>query len=236
MIKTIILCISIMAFAAVLLPGQLYKFSLLELGSAFTLFRSAVYIGIASLVLVLIQWVFLRKTVSKYYVSASVLFACVAIAIPVIMMNQAKQVPPIHDITSDINNPPKFDKIAELRANAPNPLGYEGGEVSKQQLEAYPQIITQYFNHDVKTVMQESEKALDELGLELVSVDYDKQIIEAYEQTFWFGFIDDVILRFDVQDGKTTLDIRSKSRVGRSDLGVNAKRIERIFAKLESLK
>jgi uncharacterized protein (DUF1499 family) len=44
------------------------------------------------------------------------------------------------------------------------------------------------------------------------------------------GFKDDVIIRIMAQDKMSNIDIRSVSRVGKSDLGANAKRI-RIFLK-----
>ncbi len=47
-------------------------------------------------------------------------------------------------------------------------------------------------------------------------------------ETFWFGFKDDVVIRVrPVADGGSSrIDVRSISRVGLSDLGANAKRIE----------
>ena len=65
------------------------------------------------------------------------------------------------------------------------------------------------------------------MGLEIISVDFEAGRLEAVETSFWFGFKDDIVVR--VQEAPNAngvrIDIRSKSRVGQSDLGVNAKRV-----------
>ena len=50
--------------------------------------------------------------------------------------------------------------------------------------------------------------------------------IEATATTRWFGFKDDIVIRISAAGGGSRIDVRSKSRVGRSDLGANAKRIQ----------
>jgi uncharacterized protein (DUF1499 family) len=68
-------------------------------------------------------------------------------------------------------------------------------------------------------------KAVNELGWEIASQDPQKGLIEATDTTFWFGFKDDVVIRIKPQDNGSRVDIRSVSRVGRSDVGTNAARI-----------
>lgn len=45
-------------------------------------------------------------------------------------MSKASAVPPIHDITTDVTNPPEFVAITPLCEGAPNSIAYEGGEVT----------------------------------------------------------------------------------------------------------
>jgi uncharacterized protein (DUF1499 family) len=68
---------------------------------------------------------------------------------------------------------------------------------------------------------------LEDMGLEIVGVEEDRGLLEATDTTFWFGFKDDVVVRIRAQeDGSGShVDVRSVSRVGTSDLGVNARRI-----------
>jgi uncharacterized protein (DUF1499 family) len=56
--------------------------------------------------------------------------------------------------------------------------------------------------------------------------------IEATEKLPWFGFKDDVIHRFTETDEGTRVDMRSKSRIGRGDIGVNADRIDNFLRDL----
>lgn len=60
---------------------------------------------------------------------------------------------------------------------------------------------------------------------EIAEADLNEGRIEATEKLPWFGFRDDVVIRIEPDNGFTRFDMRSKSRIGRGDLGVNAKRI-----------
>jgi uncharacterized protein (DUF1499 family) len=64
------------------------------------------------------------------------------------------------------------------------------------------------------------------MGWEIAEADAAAGRIEATDTTFWFGFKDDVVIRIrPAEDGGSIVDIRSKSRVGMSDVGANAARI-----------
>jgi fatty-acyl-CoA synthase len=53
-------------------------------------------------------------------------------------------------------------------------------------------------------------------------------MVEATAESTWFGFKDDVVVRM----GPTRTDVRSISRVGVSDLGMNCKRVTEIVEAL----
>ena len=63
------------------------------------------------------------------------------------------------------------------------------------------------------------------MGWEIFATDENKQIIEAIDVTPLFRFKDDIVIRVTSTDTGSRIDIRSQSRVGRSDLGKNASRI-----------
>ena len=79
-----------------------------------------------------------------------------------------------------------------------------------------------------------AKSVVEALGWELVNSDVDTGIIEATETTMLWGFKDDVVIRLTETDGKTAIDLRSVSRIGRSDLGANAKRIETFLAEFSN--
>ncbi|MBH0020070.1 DUF1499 domain-containing protein [Pseudoalteromonas arctica] len=233
--KVLVSLVSLIAFLLVILPGPLYKFGIVELGVAFTGFKFGVYAGGAALVLLIVQALFMRKTLTLSSGVIALVFSVVAIAMPLNMMNKAEGVPAIHDISTDLVNPPKFVAIAPLRANASNPVEYAGEETAVQQRKAYPELVTISFAQSKADLMTASEQAVKNLGFALVSANTATGIVEATDTTTWFGFKDDVVIRIKDEGSQRFVDIRSKSRVGRSDLGKNAERIHSIINELNSL-
>lgn len=227
--KTLVSLISLLAILLVALPGPLYKYGILELGPAFTSMRYGVYVGIAALVLLLIQVIVMRKTINWAATGVSALLAIIAVGLPISMMSKGKSVPPIHDISTDLINPPEFVAIVALRANAPNPAEYAGEETAQQQREAYPNLTTQKYFQNSEKVFAAAQAAVKDLGWELVHADKSLGIIEATDTTGWFGFKDDIVIRIRATGVQSLLDVRSKSRVGRSDLGKNAERINTLL-------
>jgi len=228
--------VCLLAILLVVLPGPLYKWQLIELGTAFTGIRYGVFAAMAGAVLLVIQAGFFRKQTNWAVFGVSCVFAAVAIVMPLSIMNKAKSVPPIHDISTDVITPPEFIAIAPLRADAPNPVEYAGEETANQQREAYPELTTQKYSNSANELFLASQDAVKALGWELVdaSVTPTYSLIEATDTTTWFGFKDDVVIRISQQDGQTLLDVRSKSRVGKSDLGKNAERITNLIEQINA--
>ena len=233
--KVLVSLVSLSAFLLVALPGPLYKYGVVDLGTAFTGFKFGVFAGIAALILLVLQILFKRKTVTLGSTIMALLLSTIAIAIPLSMLNKGKSVPPIHDISTDLVNPPEFVAIAPLRADAPNPVEYAGVEVATQQRAAYPELQTLNYTQSKSELVEATKQAIDHLGWQLVNIDADQGIIEATDRTMWFGFKDDVIVRITDNGSKRLVDIRSKSRVGGSDLGKNAERIHGFIEELDSI-
>ena len=233
--KVLVSLISLIAFLLVALPGPLYKFGVVDLGTAFTGFKFGVFAGIAALILLALQVIFKRKTVTLGSTVIALLLSAIAIAMPLSMMNKGKNVPPIHDISTDMVSPPEFVAIAPLRVDAPNPVAYDGIETAQQQHDAYPDLQTLTYMQSQPELMKATEQAVNNLGWELVNSDANKGIIEATDSTMWFGFKDDVIVRITDNGSERLVDIRSKSRVGGSDLGKNAERIGTFIDELDGI-
>ena len=233
--KVLVSIISLIAFLLVALAGPLYKYGVVELGTAFAGFKFGVYTGIAALVLFALQVILKRKTITIGSAVIAIVCSAIAIIVPISMMSKAKEVPPIHDISTDLVNPPSFVAIAPMRADAPNPVEYAGIEAAEQQREAYPELKTLTYSQSQPELVKATEQAINNLGWELVNTDADKGIIEATDTTAWFGFKDDVVVRVTDNGSERLVDIRSKSRVGGSDLGKNAARIHTLIDELDSV-
>ena len=232
--KIITLIAGILALLLLLVSGPLYQAEILGLMNAFLAMRIALIVGAVAIVLALIQVIFMRKTISWPITGVAVLCAAVAIFMPLSMMNKAKSVPPIHDITTDLVNPPKFLAILALRADAPNPAEYQGEEIASQQRSAYPELKTQKYSQTTEQVFDAALAAVKNMGLEVVTSDKTLGLIEAYDTTTWFGFVDDVVIRIQSAEQMTMLDARSKSRVGMSDIGKNAERLNNLIAGIKN--
>lgn len=140
----------------VVLPGPFYKYEVVDLQTAFSGFKFSLYAGIAALILLIIQILFKRETVS---------------------------------LSSTLT--------AEL--------------------------------------VDAAEQAANNLGWELVNVDANISIAKATDTTAWFGFKDDVLIRVTDDSNERLVDIRSKSRIGKSDLGKNAERIRSFIKELDGV-
>ena len=146
--------------------------------------------------------------------------------IPWSWKQRAEQVPPIHDISTDLSDPPAFEAILPLRVDAPNPSEYGGDSIARQQREGYPELGPLTMDAPPEAVFLRAVDAAREMEWEIVESDPDRGRIEATATTPWFGFKDDVVVRIRPEAGRSRVDVRSVSRVGRSDVGTNARRIE----------
>lgn len=144
------------------------------------------------------------------------------------------RVPVIHDITTDPDDPPAFVHLAELRAaaRAESPAEYDGLETARRQREGYPDLAPLRLTLAPGDALHRVSQAAERLGWEVQAVAPLEGRLEATATTKWFGFVDDVVVRVRGDGSGSLVDIRSKSRVGRSDLGANAARIRLFLGEL----
>ena len=145
----------------------------------------------------------------------------------------AGSVPAIHNISTDVVEPPAFNKIVAIReAEGANPLVYEAEVLAAPQKAAYPYVKPLVSGDSPTAMFTKAVTVIESMGMELVSADQSNGLLEATDTTFWFGFKDDVVIRIRPEGGGSVVDVRSISRVGQSDLGKNAERIGEILALL----
>ena len=142
--------------------------------------------------------------------------------------------PAIHDISTDVYDPPQFVYAQAHRKPGENSLEYGGKELASLQTESYPDIKTIYLPNTNKDQGMTAVRAVvDALGWEVLGEDSERGHLEAVETTPLMGFADDIAIRVRPLKDAVLIDLRSVSRVGVSDLGANAKRIERFVKKLK---
>ncbi len=142
-----------------------------------------------------------------------------------------RKLPPIHDITTDPIDPPRFDALARLRAgDGANPAVYAGLYSAERQRVAYPDIepisldVTPQRAYDIALQIVNRRKWLiiDERAPQP-----PQRIgrIEVVARTPVMGFREDVSIRIVPDADGARVDVRSSSRYFEHDLGSNASRI-----------
>lgn len=160
--------------------------------------------------------------------------AAVAVYIPWSWKQTLDSLPYIHDITTDIENPPAFVAAKTLRKEGDHPVEYDGPEVAEQQRKAYPDLAPLVTTQPPEKVFEAAKAAVARTGLKLVEADAQEGRIEATQTSLLYGFTDDMVIRIVKSPEGARVDVRSKSRVGRSDLGQNAKRIRKFLTALQA--
>ncbi|MCB1704709.1 MAG: DUF1499 domain-containing protein [Halioglobus sp.] len=189
---------------------------------AIACFGSALLILLSLLLLLLPRFAHWRKQVALRMLPA------LPGTVLVFSLLLGADVPRIHDITTDTEDPPTFAKAEQLRGAASNSLEIERA-VIEQQRDAYPDIQTLLTEEAFDDAFDRATRVANELGWEIYREDRNAGIIEAVDTSAIMAFKDDIVIRIRTNAQGTLLDLRSVSRVGESDLGANAARI-RTFA------
>jgi uncharacterized protein (DUF1499 family) len=230
------LALALVAGLALLVAGPAYRFGWWPLGTAFAIVRLASYGGIAAAALgaaALILAPLRAQRRGMFRALASLAIGLITFGVPAYYLHTARSVPPIHDITTDTEEPPAFEAILPLRAEAPNPASYGGPAVAAQQREGYPDIAPADYPIAPEAAFAAALAAARAMGWDIVATDEAAGRIEATDRTFWFGFADDIVIRVRSTDVGSRIDVRSVSRVGLSDIGTNVARIRAYLAKLK---
>ncbi len=181
----------------------------------------------------LIAGIALRRRGAIVLGALALIVASVTAYVPWNLRQVVRTVPPIHDITTDTDNPPQYVRITGMRKKTDHPLSYDGPEAAAQQKKAYPDIGPIIVKAPPERVFAASKVVLQAMGMEIIDAEPIQGRIEATDRSLLFGFEDDVVVRIvPGADGTTKVDVRSKSRVGRSDLGINAGRVREFGAAL----
>ncbi|HWR58534.1 MAG TPA: DUF1499 domain-containing protein [Thermodesulfovibrionales bacterium] len=227
------LCIAV-AFAAAL-SGFGSRWDFWHFRTGFTILTFASLGGIVSSLLCFAGLVIsFRRNMWRSFIlcCAGLALGLTIFGIPFSWYLAARQLPKIHDITTDTENPPEFAAVILLRRNAPNPPEYGGPDVASKQREAYPDMKPLVLDVPAGKAFDKARTAARRMGWEIVSANKQDLRIEATDTTAWFGFKDDVVIRITPLDDSSRVDIRSVSRVGLGDVGTNAQRIRRYLKRL----
>ena len=223
-LRPLALLLALVALAMLAISGPGVRFDVLSYRTGLDSFRWSAYVGIAAIVVALAALIVpaARKRGVVMPVVALAIGA-VTFGVPFKLQQTAQSVPRINDITTDPANPPKYMTTARA---------YPGEEFARLQRAAYPDIAPVMLAVPPREAFERALKAAESMGWEVVGRDAAAGTLEAVDTTRWFGFKDDIAVRVSAADQGSRIDVRSKSRVGRNDIGTNARRIRAYVERL----
>jgi uncharacterized protein (DUF1499 family) len=227
-------CIAALVVAS---AGPLHRFLDLDVEIDIAIFRYGFYIAVAAMALGLATIVPTRPGERRRGFLAALLAIAVGAAAaytPLMWFQRAQQMPELNDISTDIANPPPLVVTQQLRRGAPNPPAYPGANAGVLQRAAYPDILPVVLPIPPAEAFKRVDKAAMSLGWDVVARAPNEGRLEAIDTSEWFGFQDDIVVRIRPDGAGSRIDIRSKSRVGESDLGVNARRVREFISRLKA--
>lgn len=227
--------VSSLALTAAIGAGTGTRLGYWDFRQGFKILNWAAYSGVLGTVLSLAGAILTRpgrKCRGFLLATIGITLGVLSFGVPGNWYRIAKVVPMIHDITTDTENPPKFVSVIPLRRDAPNSANYGGPEIAAKQHAAYPDIRPLEIGISAAQAYDRALATARQMGWQIVDGNPLEGRIEATASTRWFGFKDDVVIRIvSTSNSGCRLDIRSVSRVGKSDIGTNACRI-RTFLKI----
>jgi uncharacterized protein (DUF1499 family) len=176
----------------------------------------------------------MRAAARPRAVIGTVLGALTVLPLVLIMVTRPK-VPPINDITTDFDNPPEFSNAQNLNANHGRDLKYNKAKFADSQLQGYGPLPPLKMPEAPDDAFKAVQRAAAQMPTWTITVnDPAARTIEGYDTSQLFHFNDDFIIVVRPGDGGGSLcEMRSKSRDGIGDLGVNHKRIMDFFAMVQ---
>ena len=212
------------------------RFGWWHFGVGFELLGGAVITDALLLVLAgvaLILAIATQNPKAKHRATLVVLMALTPLGFVLFYSLQGAELPMIHDISTDQAHPPRLVALLAQRPADANPLAYTP-DVAAAQAKAYPAIKPLTLKLTPVEALQRAISVARELGWDVVASDPAKGRLEATDTTFWFGFVDDIVVRITPEADGSKVDIRSVSRVGRGDLGKNAHRIQLFLQRMQA--
>jgi hypothetical protein len=229
--------LAIFSIVAVVVSILIVRFGFLEMKPALATFFGALACAGLSILVGLAAFAAIWQNGSRGMsrILLALLINAAILAYPAYLVLQYRKLPPIHDITTDPIDPPRFEALARLRTGeGTNPAVYAGLYSAEQQRLAYPAIETVELEvpvqraYDVTLALVTKRKwlVIDERPPQP-----PRRIgrIEAVARTPIMGFREDVSIRITPDGDDSRVDIRSASRYFDSDLGSNAARVTKLI-------
>ena len=221
-----------LAAVALLLSGPGTRWEWWDFKVGLLLFAFAFVAGLLAMLISGIAWIRTRPNPTA---AVATIAGALIVLLPLSQVVGARGKPRIHDISTDLADPPRFSAVLAVRTNAMNGVPDHIDDVTAGlQRQGYPDLVTLDLPLPADAAFAKALEAAKTMNWEIVSTRPADGILEATDTTAWFGFHDDIVVRIRPAGEHSRLDVRSTSRVGRGDAGKNADRIRKYLERLRS--
>jgi hypothetical protein len=222
--KRITLALAVLAVVLLAVCGPGTRAGWWPFRVGFGMFAGAMLVGLAAVGAAIVGLALSRlRANSVPLLVAALLLGIASAAIPLDYLRRVKTLPYMNDVSTDPERPPQFSP----------PKTYESHFAEMQQI-GYPDVRPLELALPSQEVFARAAAIATDSGWEITALDEPAGRIEAVVTTRWFGFKDDVVIRVTPAGAGSRVDVRSRSRVGRSDVGANAARIRQFFQTFQS--
>src|SRR5437762_5046271 len=189
---------AVLCAIAAIMSGIGYRSGWWSLRVGFGIIQWAAYVAVVVTALAVAAVFVSRRNDRRRGLAPAVIALLVGVAtfgLPGFMLIKSKQVPPIHDITTDTTDPPRFIAVLPLRANARNSTDYGGASIAAQQHQAYPEVAPFYSALPPDKAFARAIDVARAMGWDIVGTAPSDGRIEATDTTLLFGFKDYIVIR-----------------------------------------
>jgi uncharacterized protein (DUF1499 family) len=220
-----------LALLSLLLSGPGTRWGWWDFKAGLALFAIAFLVGALALLVSGFAW---WRTRPNAVAAIAAIAGAVIVLLPLTQIAGARGKPRIHDISTDLADPPRFSAALPLRKGANPAPDRIDDKTAAQQRAGYPDLATLDLPLPSDAAFAKVLDAAKSMEWEIVSSRPADGILEATATTSWFGFRDDIVVRVRAAGEHSRVDARSTSRVGVGDAGKNADRIRKFVALLRS--
>jgi len=231
------------ALAVTVMAVLLIRFGRIDYPSGFVALGAGLAIAVVAVAMSLIAFVRIWQEGRRGLGSAirGLVIAFLVLGYPSWLAVKGITLPPINDISTDTEDPPTFSRsrvALEARSGrVPPDVPPEGREA---QREAYVQIAPLTLDLAPEEAFALAQKAAINLGWQVIEAvppggRMGTGRLEAVDRTPFLKLPDDVTVRIRPRADGTRIDIRSASRMGNHDFGINAKRIRAFLEEASNL-
>lgn len=226
--------------------GPLYRLGIAGLGLALLLLPVgflATVVGTATAIIGVLGGSAKHSSVPGTAAAIGIVVGLALIGYMLHWVSRVRSTPPIHDVTTDLADPPAFVAVLPLRAkaHAVNSSQYirqvhaRGGriiDVPALQRQYFPDVQPLELALSPAQALSKARRVAGEMHWQIDAYDPATGRLEATAQTAFFGFKDDVVVRVRPSGSGSRVDVRSDSRVGFGDVGTNAMRIHAFLTRM----